>query len=546
MSDRNPMDRLPSTGGPLRLLSDERLARRAAGGDQRAFAAIFQRYQADLYRFCRAIVRDGRDAEEALQNTMVKLLRALPGEERQIRLKPWLYRIARNEAVELLRKRREAPAIEAELPDPGPELAKTAEARERLRILLADLAELPERQRAALVMRELSGMGFAEIGAALETSAAVARQTVYEARLGLRQMEGGREMTCKEVTWELSGADGRVARRRDIKAHLRSCPDCRAFRDGVSGRTHDLAMLAPLPAAAAAALLHGALGGSTAAGSAVTAGGAVGGAGAGAAGAGGAAGSTGLGAGAGAAAGHAVASSAGLKALATVAVLAAGVTAADRSGLIDSPIPGGKGSTPAAHHGSTPEQEPGKSSGETGGAEESAAVGKGSAAGTAGKKAEKPPANSHASPNAKGHSGGEEAGEATHGSSEVLPAASQHGQETAASHGGGHAHGKSQAASQGNSHAPAHGQGHSKSGSHGHAGGRGHSKGKKGASGGKGSEAGAHPPGQEGANDHGNSTHPSTGPAPQSEVAPDESPSVPLEPSTQRSTKGAAPEAGGP
>jgi RNA polymerase sigma factor (sigma-70 family) len=526
MSGRSPMDRLPSAGGPLRLLSDERLARRAASGDQRAFAAIFQRYQSDLYRFCRAIVRDGRDAEEALQNTMVKLLRALPGEERQIKLKPWLYRIARNEAVELLRKRRETPAIEAELPDPGPELARAAEARERLRVLLVDLAELPERQRAALVMRELSGMDFAEIGAALETSAAVARQTVYEARLGLRQMEGGREMTCREVTSELSRADGRVARRRDIKAHLRGCPDCRAFRDSISGRSHDLAMLAPLPAAAAAAILHGALGGSAATGSAAAAG---------AAGAGGAAGGTGVGA-AGAAAGHAVASSAGLKALAAVAVLAVGVTAADRSGLIDSPIPGGKSSTPAAHHSSsTPEQEPGKSSGGTGGAEEAAAVGQGS---TAGEKAGEHPASSHASPHTEGHGKGE-SGEATHGSSEELPSASQHGQETAASHGGGRAHGKSQAASHG--HAPAHAK------SKGHGGGQGNSRGEKagGTGGGKGSGAGAHPPGQEGANGHGNSTHPSTGPAPQSEVAPDQSPSAPLQPSKQHSTKGAAPEAGG-
>ncbi len=113
-------------------------------------------------------------------------------------------------------------------------------------------SELPERQRAALVMRELSGLDFAEIGAAFGSSAAVARQTLYEARLSLRQLEAGREMRCADVMRELSDADGRVTRRRDIRAHLRDCADCRAFRDEISKRQEDLAALAPLPVAASA------------------------------------------------------------------------------------------------------------------------------------------------------------------------------------------------------------------------------------------------------------------------------------------------------
>src|SRR5258707_2659104 len=90
-----------------RVLSDDRLTRRAAGGDEKAFGAIFDRYHQGLYRYCLAIVGDPQDAQDALQNTMVKVLRALPGEERKLELKPWLYRIAHNESVELLRRRRE-------------------------------------------------------------------------------------------------------------------------------------------------------------------------------------------------------------------------------------------------------------------------------------------------------------------------------------------------------------------------------------------------------------------------------------------------------
>ena len=296
--------------GVARLLSDERLARRGAAGDRRALTAIFDRYHQRLYRYCLAIVGDSQDAQDALQNTMVKVLRALPGEERQIQLKPWLYRIAHNESIELIRRRRETRPLDVELAAPGSGLAAETESRERLRRLIADLDELPERQRGALVMRELGGLEFAEIGDALGTSAAVARQTLYEARLGLRQMDDGREMSCEQVTRALSDGDGRVARRRDVRAHLRACAGCRRFREEIEGRERDLAALSPLPALAVAGLLHGLLGGNGGGG--------------------------GLAAGLGGGAAKSLGASAALKGGATLAVVAAiGVGAADRGGLID-------------------------------------------------------------------------------------------------------------------------------------------------------------------------------------------------------------------
>src|ERR1700749_1094827 len=113
------MSEAAAAGGFSRLFSDERLTRRAVGGDERAFAAIFRRYHQPLYRFCLAIVGNPEDAQDALQNTMAKVLRALPGEEREIELKPWLYRIAHNESVDLIRRRRETRSLDAELPAAG-------------------------------------------------------------------------------------------------------------------------------------------------------------------------------------------------------------------------------------------------------------------------------------------------------------------------------------------------------------------------------------------------------------------------------------------
>jgi RNA polymerase sigma factor (sigma-70 family) len=315
------MSEAAAAPGLSSLLSDERLTRRAVGGDERAFAAIFRRYHQPLYRFCLAIVGNPEDAQDALQNAMVKVLRALPGEERKIDLKPWLYRIAHNESIDLLRRRRETSQLDVEQVAPGYGLAEDAATRERLRRLVADLRELPERQREVLVMREMSGLDFEEIAVALETSGAVARQTLYEARQSLRQMEEGREMSCEKVSRALSEGDGRVTRRRDVRAHLRACAHCRDFRDEIKSREKDFAALAPLPAVAAAGMLQGLLGGGSQAA------------------AGGAGGSLAATLGGGAA--KTIATSAAVKGVATVAVVAAvGVTAADRSGVIHLGLPG--------------------------------------------------------------------------------------------------------------------------------------------------------------------------------------------------------------
>jgi RNA polymerase sigma factor (sigma-70 family) len=423
------------SAGISRLLPDDLLVGRATKGDRRAFEEIFQRYHQDLYRFCLAMVGNPQDAQDALQETMVKVLRALPGEKRHIQLKPWLYRIARNEAVETIRRRRDSVEIEPELTASTVELAETAEDRERLRKLFADLEELPDRQRAALVMRELAGLRFAQIGAAFDTSAAVARQTVYEARLSLRQMEAGREMSCEAVTRELSDGDGRITRRREVRAHLRSCPSCRAFRDGMAERHRDLAAIAPLPLALSAGLLHGVFGSQASAAVGGGAAGAGGGAAVGASGSG-IAGTVGAGA------GKAIATSAIVKSAAAIAVAAVvGASTADRSGLIDLPLPGGggkaaeTGTRPPSAGISTPQQGSAPGAGaRAGGRQDSKGLGKRNPESTAGAgrhgRSRAAAAAQHPVRPHRHHASQAE----RHGKPAGLPAASSHGQQAAAAH----------------------------------------------------------------------------------------------------------------
>jgi RNA polymerase sigma factor (sigma-70 family) len=310
---------------PRGLLGDRRLGRLAAQGDAAAFEAIFRRHGQDLYRYCLAILRDAEEAQDALQSTMAAALRSLPHDQREIPLRPWLYRVAHNEAVSILRRRTPVvdPATAPESSVPGADTS--AEARERLRGLVADLETLPERQRGALVMRELSDLTYAEIAEALGASEPAARQVVYEARVALRELEEGREMECEEAQRALSARDGRLLRGRRLRSHLRSCERCGDFRAAIEQRRSDLeALCPPLPAAAASGLLAtllsgtGSGGGGAVAGSAATFGAATTGPGIGAA-------------------GTTMAAAAGVKGAALAGALAIGAGAAGMTGVVDTP-----------------------------------------------------------------------------------------------------------------------------------------------------------------------------------------------------------------
>ncbi|MEA2220339.1 MAG: hypothetical protein QOJ35_2965, partial [Solirubrobacteraceae bacterium] len=246
----------------LRLASDARLARLAAAGSDGAMAAIFERHHQALHRYCYSIVGNGHDAADALQNTLVKALRSLPGETREIALRPWLYRIAHNESISLLRARRHDSDLAAAAHVHDPAAASVVESRDRLRALAEDLGELTERQRGALLMRELGGLEVAEIAAALGSSVAGVKQSVYEARCALQAMEEGRAMDCDAVRRTLSDGDRRMLRGMRMRGHLRDCAGCSDFERALRSRPAQLAAIVPpLPGAAAAAILHGVLGG---------------------------------------------------------------------------------------------------------------------------------------------------------------------------------------------------------------------------------------------------------------------------------------------
>jgi RNA polymerase sigma factor (sigma-70 family) len=274
----------------LKLQGDTKLIAMARSGNAGAFETIVDRYQGRLLGFCRQMLGCTEDAEDVLQEVFVNAYRAMLADEREINLRPWLYRIARNRCLNHLRKPT-ADAQESMDMVPVVEAASTAEKvsnREEFRQLLADVGKLPETQRSALLLREMDAMSYEEIAAAMETSVPSVKSLLVRARISLAEASQARQLTCGEVRLELAeAAEGLRKVSGPIRRHVRDCEECADFRSQV--RSNDRVMAALFPAGALVALkgfilsklgFGGASGGASAAGA--TGGAGVTGAGAGA------------------------------------------------------------------------------------------------------------------------------------------------------------------------------------------------------------------------------------------------------------------------
>ena len=143
-------------GPALRTQPDRRLVSLVRDGYENAFEEIVRRYGGMLSRFAASIVPSHR-AEDVTQDAFSKALLALRDTDKEIELRPWLFRIVRNTALNDLR---DEPAYTEELadrPDALNDPAMTAERREELVELMDRLRALPEPQRAAIVMRGSRG-----------------------------------------------------------------------------------------------------------------------------------------------------------------------------------------------------------------------------------------------------------------------------------------------------------------------------------------------------------------------------------------------------
>jgi RNA polymerase sigma factor (sigma-70 family) len=229
----------------LRLVSDERLVDRVRIGSESAFEAIFDRHHRGILAFCRHMLGSVEEAEDAVQHTFLAAYRELVGSAKPIQLKPWLYTIARNRCLTVLRTRgRQSLAEIHELPTEH--LAAEVERRHDLQDLLCDVAGLPDDQRAALVLSELGDMSHDEIAAVLDCRRDKVKALVFQARSSLIASREARETPCADIREQLANLRGGALRRTELRRHLRECAGCREYRQQVQDLRRDLAVALPV------------------------------------------------------------------------------------------------------------------------------------------------------------------------------------------------------------------------------------------------------------------------------------------------------------
>ncbi|MFL5894009.1 MAG: RNA polymerase sigma factor [Thermoleophilaceae bacterium] len=229
----------------LAAFSDERLVEHVRRGDEVAFEILYDRHNRGVLAFCRHMLRSADEAEDAVQHAFIAAYNNLHrGEERDIRFKAWLYTIARNRCLSILRARREHASDTIEISTDR--LSEDVQHRADLQVLVADVSELPDDQREALVLAEVGDLSHAEVARIIGCEAAKVKSLVFQARTALIERRQARETPCSEIREQLATLRGGALRRSHLRHHLAACPGCSQYRDEVRRQRQMLALALPV------------------------------------------------------------------------------------------------------------------------------------------------------------------------------------------------------------------------------------------------------------------------------------------------------------
>ena len=210
---------------------------------------LYRELYPSLVRFSQGIVGSRSDAEDAVHDAFVAAVRSEPADDPR----PWLFRVTRNASIDLIRRRRptvQIEAVEAGLPaisSGGPQAS--AELTEQLELMRAGLEALPERGRTAILLRELGGLPYSEIGQVLDTTEGNVKVLIFRARASLHELTEATELDCESVRMTLSAAadgEARVTDRTRAKLHAAHCHACRSFTSAIGSQRVAIVALVPL------------------------------------------------------------------------------------------------------------------------------------------------------------------------------------------------------------------------------------------------------------------------------------------------------------
>lgn len=168
---------------------DADLVRRAGGGDTRAAAELVRRHAGRITSLARRMLGDAAEAEDVAQEVFLRVWREAPRwKPGAAKFETWMHRVALNQCYDRLRRRRETPDAEAGVmtPDPSPEPGEALLAQQRALRVRAAIAQLPERQRAAIALCHFEEASNIEAAAALEVSVEALESLLSRGRRALR------------------------------------------------------------------------------------------------------------------------------------------------------------------------------------------------------------------------------------------------------------------------------------------------------------------------------------------------------------------------
>src|SRR4051794_10638563 len=189
------------------------------------------------------------DAEDVLQEVFAAAFNAILADEREINVRPWLYRIARNRSLNHLRRTQAVgvDSMDIHLSEGGLTTADKVHRREEFRLLMSDVGDLPETQRTALLLREIDALSYEQIAEAMETTVPSVKSLLVRARVGLAEAAEARLITCEQARVELGEvAEGLRRTTAPVRRHLRSCDRCQLFRRQLRQTNRALAAIFPV------------------------------------------------------------------------------------------------------------------------------------------------------------------------------------------------------------------------------------------------------------------------------------------------------------